>query len=61
MDAKKVEAITSWPAPVTVGELRSFLGLARYSRYFIEGFAQKSSKLHDLVNSCIGLEQMTFN
>nr|GFB91420.1 uncharacterized mitochondrial protein AtMg00860-like [Tanacetum cinerariifolium] len=30
MDPSKVEAITKWPRPTTVTEVRSFLGLAGY-------------------------------
>ncbi|GKF73208.1 hypothetical protein Tco_0219540, partial [Tanacetum coccineum] len=32
MDPSKVEAITKWPMPTTVTEVRSFLGLAGYYR-----------------------------
>ncbi|GKA67211.1 reverse transcriptase domain-containing protein [Tanacetum coccineum] len=32
MDPQKVEAITKWPRPTTVTEVRSFLGLAGYTR-----------------------------
>jgi hypothetical protein len=59
-EAKKVEAITSWPIPRSVGELRSFLGLAGYYRRFIEKFAHKSSELHDLVNGCVWLGRKDF-
>ena len=32
VDPKKIEAIIEWPRPITVIEVRSFLGLASYYR-----------------------------
>jgi hypothetical protein len=60
-ESKKIEAIISWPAPTTAGQLRLFLGLAGYYRKFVEGFAYRSSKLHDLVNSCVGKTRTAFS
>nr|GFA72085.1 reverse transcriptase [Tanacetum cinerariifolium] len=39
MDPAKVEAITKWPRPKIVTEIRSFLGLVGYYRRFVEGFS----------------------
>ncbi|XP_075486462.1 uncharacterized protein LOC142526075 [Primulina tabacum] len=48
VDHKKVEAITGWPRPKTVTEIRSFLGLAGYYRKFVEGFSSIATSLTKL-------------
>ena len=35
VDPTKVQSVTEWLAPTLVGEIRSFLGLAGYYRWFI--------------------------
>nr|GFA90861.1 hypothetical protein [Tanacetum cinerariifolium] len=49
MDPAKVEAITKWPRPKTVTEIRSFLGLAGYYRIFVEGFSRLALPLTKLM------------
>ncbi|GJX74275.1 putative reverse transcriptase domain-containing protein [Tanacetum coccineum] len=49
MDPAKVEAITKWPRPMTVTEVRSFLGLAGYYRRFVEGFSHFALPLTKLM------------
>nr|GEX59082.1 DNA/RNA polymerases superfamily protein [Tanacetum cinerariifolium] len=49
MDHTKVEAITKWPRPKTVTEIRSFLGLAGYYSRFVEGFSRLALLLTKLM------------
>ena len=47
-DPDKIKAVSEWPVPVSVTEVRSFLGLASYYRRFIQGFASLAAPLHKL-------------
>jgi hypothetical protein len=35
MDPAKLARITDWPVPLTVNQVRSFLGFANFYRWFI--------------------------
>nr|GEW52714.1 hypothetical protein [Tanacetum cinerariifolium] len=52
MDPTKVEAITKWPRPKIVTEIRSFSGLAGYYRRFMEGFSHLALPLTKLMRKC---------
>ena len=45
VDPAKIEAVSKWPAPKNVIEVRSFLGLAGYYQRFVEGFAKIAAPL----------------
>jgi len=45
VDPTKIEVVINWPRPTTVTEIRSFLGLTRYYRRFMEGFSTLASPL----------------
>ena len=47
-DSKKVEAISRYPTPKDLTELRRFLGMASYYRRFISGFSDIASPLNRL-------------
>ena len=40
VDPEKIKAVTEWQKPISVIEIQSFLGLARYYRRFVEGFSR---------------------
>jgi hypothetical protein len=48
MDPTKVEDIMEWPEPKNVPKVRSFMGLARYYRQFIEGFSKIANPITEL-------------
>jgi hypothetical protein len=49
MDPSRVQDVLSWNAPMSVGDIRSFLGLAGYYRRFIEGFSKISKPMTELL------------
>ncbi|XP_074342314.1 uncharacterized protein LOC141679829 [Apium graveolens] len=56
LDPAKVEAITNWPRPINVTEVRSFLGLAGYYRRFVEGSSSIALPLTQLMRKGIKFE-----
>lgn len=49
---EKVKAVSAWPQPTTVKELRAFLGLKVYYHRFIQNFAEVAAPLHALLVGC---------
>ena len=48
-DPKKIEAIQNWKRPITVHDVRSFLGFTNYYRRFIHKYAQMANPLNKLI------------
>ncbi|XP_061352879.1 uncharacterized mitochondrial protein AtMg00860-like, partial [Gastrolobium bilobum] len=48
-DPDKVIAVSEWPTPTTVTQVRAFLGLSGYYQKFIKGYAQTASPITDLL------------
>jgi hypothetical protein len=49
VDLGKVKDVLNWKPPTDVGEIRSFLGLAGYYRWFIEGFSKLAKPMTALL------------
>jgi hypothetical protein len=49
IDPAKIEAVKKWEQPRNVTDIRSFLGLARYYRRFIENFSKIAKPMTNLL------------
>ena len=56
VDPEKVEAVMSWERPMLVFEIRSFLGLAGYYRWFIEDFSRLVAPMTKLARKEVKFE-----
>jgi hypothetical protein len=49
VDPSKIEDVLSWNTPMSVSDIRSFLGLAGYYRRFTKGFSKISQPMNELL------------
>jgi hypothetical protein len=49
VDPSKVASVTEWESPKNAGDIRSFLGLARYFSRFIENFSKIANPITELL------------
>ena len=63
VDAKKVEAVQTWPPPQNVHDLRAFLGLANYYRRFVANYSKMTLPLTSMLKKgaqvSMGEEEMS--
>ena len=46
---KKIEAVSKWPTPKTVYDVRSFLGFVGYYRKFIKNFSRITKPIREVI------------
>ncbi len=55
VDPAKTEAVENWPTPVSVKDVRAFLGLASYYRWYIPGFSTVAAPMTNLMRQGVDL------
>jgi GR25 family glycosyltransferase involved in LPS biosynthesis len=51
VDPSKVESVTKWEQPLSMTDVRSFLGMAGYYRRFIENFSKIAKPMTELLKN----------
>uniref|UniRef100_A0A2N9GVB3 RNA-directed DNA polymerase n=1 Tax=Fagus sylvatica TaxID=28930 RepID=A0A2N9GVB3_FAGSY len=54
VDEEKVRAIQEWPSPTSVGNVRSFHGLASFYRRFVKDFSSLATPLTEVIKKNVG-------
>ena len=57
-DPEKISALTTWPVPVTLKELKAFLGFVGYFRCYVKDFSSIVKPLNDLTSGYIPLKTL---
>jgi hypothetical protein len=59
-DPRKIEAIQTWPIPMSITQLRSFLGVTGYYRRFIRDYDPICRSLHNLKKRLFSLDKRAY-